>query len=150
MDLKEFVKAEFGEQQKCYGHCDQPATLRFLDEDGMLVVGVVCHAGYASKIIAYGDSLDPGRFKSFISSALRGGSTVADEDIRTATRFSWDVAGGTGRKVMKAAHWTQNYRRTKSDDPERTGLFACQNCSSLYLQPVNERNVLCDGCHSDE
>jgi hypothetical protein len=147
VDLEEFVREEFGEHQNCYGHCTQPATLRILDRDEMLIVGVVCHAGYASKIIAYGDKLDESRFKAFLTRALGTSPAVADDEIRTATRFPWE-ASSDGVNSMKVAYWTQNYRASKSDDPNRVGLFICQNCNSPYLQPANNRNVLCAGCQS--
>jgi len=143
------ISALFGEPQKCYGHCDQPASIRFLkEEDGMVIAAMVCHAGYVSRVMAYGRELDLGLLKSFISQSWGGGKTLGDEDLRVATRFAWDL-GMEGRGedvVVRVGYWTQNYRGSKSDDPNRLGLFSCANCSCLFPQPVNSKAVLCTAC----
>lgn len=150
MNLRDLVE-QFGEPQKCYGHCDQLASPRVLKDDGMLIVGMVCHAGYVSRIIAYSRELDLGRFKSFVSESLGPGIRLTDDDLRTATRFSWDL-GFTGdeSETVKVAYWTQNYRGSKEDNPNRPGLFMCSNCGALHVQPVTEKSVLCARCKSDQ
>jgi len=146
MDLKDLV-AQFGEPQKCYGHCDQMASPRVLNEDGMLIMGMVCHAGYVSRIIAYSRALDLAAFKSFVSTSLGPSMEVQDEDLRTATRFAWDLGLPEGSaEALKAAYWTQNYRGNKKSDPDRPGLFMCSSCGSLFVQPVSNRSVLCKNC----
>lgn len=148
MNLKDLV-AQFGEPQKCYGHCDQLASPRVLKENGMLIVGVVCHAGYVSRIVAYSRELDLPRFKSFISDSLGPSMTVSDADLRSATRFSWDLGiTGDESETVKVAYWTQNYRGSKKDSPNRPALFMCSSCGALHVQPVSEKSVLCPRCRS--
>jgi len=145
MELREII-ARFEEPQKCYGHCDQPSTLRILKENGTLIAGMVCHAGYVSRIIAYSRELDLASFKSFISESLGGSLKLFDEDLRTATRFSWDLGIEGEEEVVKVAYWTQNYRRSKTEAPDRQALFGCANCGKLYVQSINSRSVLCANC----
>lgn len=152
MSLAGFVRERF-EEFKCYGHCDQPATLRFVregEDGGMLVAATVCHAGYVSRIIAFGRDLQLEIFRFLILDALDGRQPFNNEDIRTATRFEWEIQdkGDSEGKVLREAYWTQNYRTSKIDDPNRAGLFVCANCGSFYLQPVTKKEILCDGCVS--
>jgi hypothetical protein len=148
MNLRE-VAAQFDEPQKCYGHCDQPATLKILGEKGgMLLATMACHAGYVSRIMAYGTQIDLPVFRSFISDSLGGSIRLTDDDLRTATRFSWDLgmSGQGADEVVKVAYWTQNYRGSKSEATDRQALFACANCGSLYIQHVSAKSVLCPNC----
>jgi hypothetical protein len=149
MSLIEFVSEQFGEF-RCYGHCDQPATMKFLyeDDDKTLIAVTVCHSAYASRIIAYGRNLELERLKSLMTRALDRRYPLNEADIRTATRFAWEIQG-LGLKegvVMRAAYWTQNYRGNKTDDPNRTGLFVCSSCDSFFLQPMTKKEILCSGC----
>ena len=149
MNLKDLV-AQFGEPQKCYGHCDQLATPRVLREDGMLIIGMVCHAGYVSRIIGYSREPQLDRFKEFVSESLGPAMIVKEEDLRTATRFAWDLGEPAGEsETLKVAYWTQNYRGNKRDDPDRAALFMCSKCGALHIQPVSNKSVLCSHCKGD-
>ncbi len=54
MDVKQIVGAAFSQPQKCYGHCEQNATLRFLTDGEPLLACYACPTGYVSKVMAYG------------------------------------------------------------------------------------------------
>ena len=103
----------------------------------------ICPAGYVSKVMAYGRRETRAPLRAFVSKAL-GGQSVKDEDIRTATRHPWDldVAGFE----MKVAYWTQNYRGSKSVDPNRLALFICSECGSTYTKPVTAPGTMCADC----
>ena len=53
---------------------------------------------------------------------------MREEDVRIASRYPWDlgITTGDGAKSMMVAYWTQNYRRTKSEDADRDALFLCE------------------------
>jgi hypothetical protein len=148
MELRDVVGL-LSEPQKCYGHCDQMASPHILKENRELIVGMVCHAGYVSRIMTYSFNLDLGQFKSFIAKSLGPSIELADQDLRTATRFPWDLGlVGSESEPVKVAYWTQNYRGSKKDDTNRPGLFMCSNCGALYVQPVSAKAVLCPSCRN--
>jgi hypothetical protein len=147
-NLKEIVEERLSGHSRCYGHCQEQTTLKFLPEKRITVGCYSCPSGYVSRMVTYGRRLNVNAFKAFISKALQGIGDVADEDIRVATRYTWDL--GLKRKpegmVLREVYWTQNYRRTKSEDPNRLALFLCAKCSSFYQQPVLNKNTLCPRC----
>jgi hypothetical protein len=148
MSVKAMVLEKFGEPQRCYGHCDQPAGMKVLGDNGGVVVAIACARGYVSRVVAYGPGDNASVLKSMVGDALGPGGDLRDEDVRTATRYAWDlgVEGKASGIVFKAAYWTQNYRRTKSRDADRKGLFACGKCSALFTQPVSSSGTLCPAC----
>jgi hypothetical protein len=143
MDLRASLEQKFAEPVTCYGHCNQPSSFRIVS-DQPLIACYHCMAGYASRIMTYGTELDVPGFKAFISKAIGSLGPVQEEDIRIATRHSWDSPDLTGE--VKAAYWTQNYRRTKVDDPNRAALFICGKCSSFFIQAITGRSALCNNC----
>jgi hypothetical protein len=149
MDLKRVVEERLSPRSKCYGHCQEESTLKFLPEKRMMIGCYTCASGYVSRIVAYGRELDLNDFRALVSAAVQGIGDVTDEDIRVATRYTWDlrVEGEPEGTVLKEAYWTQNYRRTKSDDPNREALFLCK-CGSFYYQPATDRNRLCPRCRT--
>ncbi len=48
--------------------------------------------------------------------------------------------------VLREAYWTQSYRRTKNDDPDRPALFFCSNRDSFFVQPLTSKETLCPSC----
>lgn len=146
MHIREFIEEKFSEPTTCYGHCQQQSQIRFLSRDNDLIACFSCPSGYVSRIINYGEDLNVQKFKEFLSNLLSKTRDVKDEEIRVATRYGWDLGLDTNAKVMRVAYWTQNYRRTKSDDPDRVSVFLCSNCNSLFLQPLSSRNSLCGKC----
>ncbi len=121
--------------------------MKFLTSDKDLFVCFVCPAGYISRIITYGEEVNIQTFKEYLSKLFAGSLSLEDEDIRVATRYIWDLGVKSGKdRVFRAAYWTQNYRRTKSDNPERISLFLCSNCNSPFLQPVTSTATLCQNC----
>lgn len=125
---------------KCYGHCDGKTELVFLERGKKTISCMVCPGGYVSRIVLYGDELDVEGFLNFIREKLGESGDVSSYDIRTATRHPWDLGTETeadGENVIREAYWTQNYRRTKSEDPNRNAIFHCSECNSLYLSPVS-------------
>jgi DNA-directed RNA polymerase subunit RPC12/RpoP len=145
MDLKILLEQKLGEPTTCYGHCNQPSSFQIIS-DRPLIACHHCMAGYVSRIMVYGNTIDLPLFKDFIANAIGDTGTVHEEDVRLATRHAWDFPDLTGE--VKVAYWTQNYRRSKNDDPNRTALFLCGKCDSLFLQPLNGRSVLCANCRA--
>jgi hypothetical protein len=143
VDVREVVEASFAQPQKCYGHCEQPAIMRFLNAGEPAVACYTCPAGYVSRVIAYGKADTRDALRAFMTKAL-GGQHIKDEDIRTASRYPWDL--GLPGFEMKAAYWTQNYRASKSDDPDRQALFVCSECGSPYVKPVAAPGTKCANC----
>ena len=159
-DIRSLVQEKFSEPQKC-GHCDQQSTPKFLEgdkkgkasssaADDVLVVGYSCPGAYLSRMIFYGDTVDQHKAREHVQKTIGGDFEVQEEDIRVATRYARDLGidPGSGAKVMMAAFWTQNYRRSKTDDPDRLAVFVCTDCSSVFSQPLSKGAVLCEACRS--
>ena len=89
MDLEKLVKERLNGRCKCAGHCQELSALKFLPQKGMMIGCYTCPSGYVSLLVQYGRELDLHAFKTFLSSLLQG--DVADEDIRIATRYNWDL-----------------------------------------------------------
>ncbi len=144
MDLEKLVKERLNGRAKCAGHCEELSTLKFLPQKGMMIGCYTCPSGYVSFLVQYGRELDLHAFKTFLSLLQ---SDVADEDIRIATRYNWDLGiDGRERTVLREVYWRQSYRRTKSDDPNRVALFLCTKCSSFYRQRISDKNTFCPQC----
>lgn len=151
MDLRSTVTEKYGELEKCYGHCDQPATLKFLNrDDDPVVTGYSCHGAYLSRVIIYASTLKLKDSVDTIAGLVGKESEVTEEDVRIASRYSWDmdITSADPGKLMMVAYWTQNYRRTKSEDPDRNAVFLCANCNSIFSQRVTDRQVLCASCRT--
>lgn len=151
MTLKPVILGRFGGERKCYGHCDQPASLRILQENGELVMATVCAKGYVSRVMVYGPGDNRTVMKSLIGSALGPKGDFSDEDVRTATRYYWDMGmekGGDNDILFRVAYWTQNYRRTKNSATDRDGLFTCTQCNTLFVQPISSLKTVCTSCSS--
>lgn len=141
--MKQLVERTFSQPQKCSGHCGQEATLRFLGSDEPLMACYACPTGYVSKAMAYG-LRDPREvLREFLAKAM-GGRSPRDDEIRTATRHPWDF--GVADLELKGAYWTQNYRSSKSDDPDRQALFVCSNCGSAYAKQLSAPGTTCGNC----
>ncbi len=121
--------------------------MKFLSSDKDLIVCSACPGGYISRIVAYGEEVNLRTFKEYLSRLLSGSLSLEDEDIRVATRHTWDLGvKSSNDRVFRAAYWTQNYRRTKSDNPDRISLFLCSNCNTPFLQPFTSTTTLCQNC----
>ncbi|MDV3278489.1 MAG: hypothetical protein LYZ69_08515 [Nitrososphaerales archaeon] len=144
MKVGEVVAAVFSEPQRCYGHCEQPATFRLLESDDVAIACYACPGGYVSKVMVYGRSPTLERLRSFLLGALGEGADVSDDDLRVATRHPWDLKA-SGEDIT-ASYWTQNYRRTKSEDPDRRALFICSRCGSLFRRSLSAAESLCQNC----
>jgi len=151
MGLREVVAENYGEFETCYGHCNQPANLKFLNkEENFVVTGYSCHAAYLSRVVIYSLSLTLQQSVEVISRLVEPYYEVKEDDVRLASRYPWDLGINSDgqEKVMTVAYWTQNYRRTKSEDPNRTAVFLCVNCTSVYSQRPGDRHVLCPRCRT--
>jgi hypothetical protein len=146
MDLERLVKERLSGRANCFGHCQEPYELKILHQEEMMIGSYTCASGYVSLMVHYGKQLDLNAFKTFLSSLLE--DKVADEDLRVATRYNWDlgIEGELEETVLREAYWRQSYRRTKSDDPHRVALFQCTKCSSFYRQRMSDKNRLCPQC----
>jgi len=152
MDLRTLVSEKYDQIEKCYGHCEEPATSKFLTaESDHIITGYSCHSAYLSRIIVYSESLSIEQSVSDVSQLIGKVYDVKEEDIRVASRYPWDLGlpEDDGARVMMVAYWTQNYRRTKNDDPNRNALFLCESCRTIFPQPLSTRHVLCPGCTSE-
>ncbi len=148
MSTKLIVLEKLSEPQRCHGHCDQSASLRILKEGDTLLAATTCPKGYVSRVMAYGMADNVAALTSLIRGAMGQGGDMREEDVRTATRYAWDLAmeGEAEGPVLRTAYWTQNYRRTKSDAPDRSAIFVCARCNALFLQPVASDRDLCSSC----
>ena len=91
MDIRSVVADRYGQLEKCYGHCDQPATLKFLNTEGTPVItGYSCHQAYLSRIIIYSDSLDLHESLDTIAELVGKDQEVKEDDVRLASRYPWD------------------------------------------------------------
>lgn len=150
MDLRPLVAEKFGTLERCYGHCEQQPTLRFLNSaDTPVIGGYACHAGYLSRIVVYAESISINEARGLVQALVGPATAITDEDIRVENMYPWDLdMRGEAGKILMAAYWTQNYRRSKNEDPNRTGLFLCGSCQSIFPQPIVERRALCDRCRA--
>jgi len=148
--VERIVEQKLKRSPKCYRHCQEQSTLKLLPGKQMLVGSYSCPSGYVSRIVAYGRELDLNGFKALLSSALQGVEEVTDEDIRIATRYTWDlgIKEEPDGIVLKEAYWTQNYGKRKNEDPNRHGLFLCTKCGSFYGKQIENTNTLCPRCRS--
>jgi len=126
------------------------AKMKTLREGETTIVGMACPSGYLSRVIAYGTEDGSQSLKRFVTEALGAEDGVKDEDVRTASRYTWDLGMEDGGEVpvFKAAYWTQNYRRTKSEAADRVAIFACANCGSVFKQPYSAKETLCADCRA--
>jgi len=151
MDIRSTVADKYGELEKCYGHCEQPATLKFLNNEvDPVVTGYSCHGAYLSRVIIYAGELKLRESTDAIAHLVGKESEVKEEDVRIASRYPWDmdVTSADPGKLMMVAYWTQNYRRTKSEDPDRNAVFLCANCNSIFSQHLTSAQVLCPSCRT--
>ena len=144
-DVKTVAQSLLRTSARC-SHCNGTAELEYLD-DG-LIAAHVCPGRYVSRMIEYGKELDPKKFTSFVQKACEAMGTVESGDVRIASRYAWDL--GLDRQnndlILKEAYWTQNYRRTKNDGPHRPALFLCSNRDSMFVQPLDSNETLCQEC----
>ena len=144
MDLRTIVEEELNARSKCYGHCQDASTLKLLNEKRMMVGCYSCPSGYVSRIVAYGKEPDVSAFKTIVKAVVQGIVDVTDEDIRIATRYTWDLGIKQEPEgvVLKQVYWTQNYQRTKSDDPNREALPMHQLCIFLPSASSEQERAL--------
>ena len=142
---RQIVEAKLNAVAKCRGHCNEQSSLSLSEVEGELIGTYACPSGYVSRLMNYGE-VDVAWFRDFVSLLLRGVGEVKEEDIRVATRYAWDLNERGSGQVLKEAYWTQNYRRTESDDPNRHALFSCTNCHSFYVQSISGEERLCPDC----
>jgi len=145
-DAKSAAKELFAVTPACYGHCKGLSAFEFVKDDSMIVQ--VCPDRYVSRIITYGSQVDQDQFKRTLHGLAPGMEAVESVDIRVASRYAWDL--GLDRRnddlIVRLAYWTQSYRRTKNDIPDRVALFLCSNKDSFFMQPVNSTDRFCQNC----
>ncbi len=143
-DLKEVVKEKLIGEGICYSHCRNKTYHKFINEDPLIGV-YYCDKGYISRIVAYWkNKADNNYFISFLRSISKDKVTIFPEDIRIATRYSWDL-GIKGKLIMvKQIYWTQNYNKILHKNSE--ALFLCIKCYNLFTQKIPSDNSLCHNC----
>ena len=142
---RQIVEAKLNAVAKCRGHCNEQSSLTLSEVEGELIGTYACPSGYVSRLMNYGE-VDVAWFRDFVSLLLRGVGEVKEEDIRVATRYAWDLDEMSSGQVLKEVYWTQNYRRTESDDPNRAALFSWTSCRSFYFQSAAGTERLCLDC----
>lgn len=146
-DLTELVREKLGGPFHCYGHCHEPAELKFLPSEGKLVGVLVCPSGYVSRFVMYGHELDAEELRSFVQRNAGSAMEVREGDVRLASRHALDLGlEGADRTVLREAYWIQNYGRSKSSEPDRAALFQCSRCGAVFVQPVSAKTSLCASC----
>lgn len=146
MNLAELVRDHFSLQTNCYRHCDEPTTLRIIAEGEATIGCYTCPSGYVSRVVLYAKRAEPKLLMKFLKNSA-GEMDIAEADMRIASRHPWDLGIDVrDETVFQEVYWTQNYRRTESNQPQRKALFVCANCNSLYLKPLNSEKNLCDKC----
>jgi hypothetical protein len=129
-------------------HCNGTSNLEYVG-DGLTGVHV-CSGRYVTRVIAYRSQADPEGFLKFLRDSVQGSDEVKNTDIRIARRYAWDLgmdkeANGL---ILTEAYWTQNYRRTKNENPDREAVFLCSNRDSFFVQPLTSAETLCANCRS--
>lgn len=138
MEPVEIVTSYLKSDGRCYGHCDSRTELKIVEKGDRVISCMTCPGGYVSRIVMYGRDIDAAAFKQYLTEKAGKLGGISDEDIRLATRHPWDLGmEGSEDVVIREAYWTQNYRRTKSEDPARNALFLCGECGDLYVSPLS-------------
>ena len=145
--ITEIARSFLKTTAKCQ-HCGGQAAMEYV-EGGSIGLHV-CPGRYVSRIIRYGSEFDTGGFMAFVQGAVQGAQAVEAGDIRVASRYAWDLglARESNGLILKEMYWTQNYRRTKSEDPDRVGIFFCANGDSFFIQPLKNDGRLCGRCRT--
>ena len=141
MDSLQIIENYLKSDGRWYGHCEGRAEMVFLEKGRRTVSCMACPGGYVSRIVMYAPEVDPADLQEFL--AVRAGALgpVSEEEIRVATRHPWDlgIEGQVKEDVaIRQAYWTQNYRKTKADNPSRNALFLCRDCSELFVSPLSD------------
>jgi hypothetical protein len=129
-------------------HCNGTADLEYFG-DGLTGVHV-CSGRYVTRIISYRSQADPEGFLKFVQDSAKGSGEVKNADIRIARRYAWDLGMDkeTDDLILTEAYWTQNYRRTKDENPNREAVFLCSNRDSFFVQPLTSAETLCASCRN--
>jgi hypothetical protein len=129
-------------------HCNGTADLEFIG-DGLTGVHV-CSGRYVTRIISYRSQADPEGFLNFVRDSVQGSGEVKSADIRIARRYAWDLGMDKEANdlILTEAYWTQNYRRTKDENPNREAVFLCSNRDSFFVQPLTSAETLCARCRN--
>jgi hypothetical protein len=145
--LTRIVTGNLNGKPKC-SHCQEQASLKIVHEENTLIGCYVCPTGYVSRTILYSENAARNGLKNTVSDAFRMPLSVPEGDLRVATRYAWDLAidGVSPGVALKEVYWTQNYGRSKSNDPNRTALFLCNGCGCFYHQAAGSRSRLCPTC----
>jgi len=144
---------------RCRGHCDAPASFRFLSTEEGVVGAYCCPDGFVSRVIYFSIEPDLDWFYALLSRQL-GSGMVQRRDLRVATRHGWELgedavdefeglAREGKRPVVKEVYWIR-YPRT---DVERSGgVFLCSDpesdrgCGRLFVQEVASKAKICPQC----
>ncbi len=126
-------------------HCGGVASLEEVGED---LAAHVCPGRYVTRIIRYGEKLDQEEFRQFVEEQAKEMGAVERGDVRIASRYAWDLGldSRSNDFVMKEVYWTQSYRRTKDDSPDRLALFLCSNKDSFFVRQLNGSEERCQSC----
>lgn len=153
MEIRAIVEEKYSKLEKCSGHCEESCTSKFLNSDAdPVMVGYSCHVAYLSRIIIYSESFGLNDSVDAITRLIGRYYDVKEEDVRIASRYPWDLGMEDQRELRRlitVSYWTQNYRRTKSEDKDRVAIFLCENCHTVFPQALSAQRILCADCTSE-
>jgi hypothetical protein len=92
----------------------------------------------------------PMGFLKLVRDSVLGSGEVQGADVRIGRRYAWDLGMDKEANdlILTEAYWTQNYRRTKHENPNREAVFLCLNRDSFFVQPLTSTETLCAGCRN--
>jgi hypothetical protein len=144
---------------KCFHHCENPTTMRILDEaDGKVVAAYTCPDGLVSQVVYFTDSKPNLEwFREFLSQQI-GKRQVSKRDIRIANRYGWELGGnarqtigsqlGPERKLVEV-YWT---RYPKTAQQKKIAVSLCigdstrPGCLKLFSHGRKSNPILCPEC----
>jgi thiol-disulfide isomerase/thioredoxin len=158
--LDEFVEKHLVFKVECRQHCGKPADFRVLLTEQNGIVGIYnCPSGFVSRIVYFSLSPNINWFYAFLSGQL-GKKMVEKRDLRTATRYGWELDEDGAREladltsklqthVIREVYWVHHPR---NDAEKSRGVFLCSDpehgrgCGRLFVQEVTSKNMLCPKC----
>lgn len=149
-ELKDIVTSIFNLPVSCYRHCNNQAELKFVSGEKNLLGCYVCPSGYVSRLIMYfkANEADPKLLVNLLSRFKDRIGEVKSQDIRIATRYSWDLnILSPEEAVFKEVYWTQGYKKTEQKN-HLFAIFLCSNCNNLFSQPIDSTTAICENCRS--
>ena len=143
-DLKEIIKEKLVGEGSCYSHCRDKTYYKFINEEPLIGI-YYCNKGYISRVVSYWKGkANYDHFISFLNTLTKGKVNIISEDVRVATRYSWDLGIKDKNIMVREIYWTQNYNKLLQRNSE--ALYICKECNNLFTQRIPTENELCEKC----